>query len=80
MPYITSVERIGRIQQGRAILARQIAKKFNSQLEHELSNLEKLNADDLLELGKTFWILNRWNRLISGLISELPGTKRHRRN
>ncbi|MCP4351662.1 MAG: hypothetical protein GY795_39860 [Desulfobacterales bacterium] len=49
MPYITSFERRGykrgRIQQGSSILARQIAKKFNSQLEMELSNLEKLNAD-----------------------------------
>ncbi len=55
MPYITSFERRGYkrgIQQGRSILARQIAKKFNSQLEEELSNLEKLSPDDLLELGE----------------------------
>ncbi len=54
MPYITSVERIGYKRAGRSILARLIAKKFNSQLEHELSNLEKLNTDDLLELGEDF--------------------------
>ncbi|MCP4349407.1 MAG: DUF4351 domain-containing protein [Desulfobacterales bacterium] len=54
MPYITSFERRGYKRAGRSIIARQIAKKFNSQLEHELLNLEKLNADDLLELGEDF--------------------------
>jgi hypothetical protein len=55
MPYITSVERIGYkrgIQQGRAILARQIAKKFSSQPERELSKLENLSPEDFPELGE----------------------------
>ncbi len=53
MPYITSFERRGYkrgIQHERSLLARLITKKFSSQLEQELSNLEKLNADDLLDL------------------------------
>ncbi|MDM8523806.1 DUF4351 domain-containing protein [Desulfococcaceae bacterium HSG8] len=60
MSYITSVERIsykrgyksGRIQQGSSVLARLIAKKFNSQPDRELLKLEKLSPDDFPELGE----------------------------
>ena len=59
MPYITSVERIGYkrgIQQGRSVLrsvlARQIAKKFNSRPDREMPKLERLSPDDFPELGE----------------------------
>ncbi|QTA87557.1 DUF4351 domain-containing protein [Desulfonema magnum] len=60
MPYITSVERIGykrgiqqgRTEQGQSMLARMIAKKFRVLPEQELSKLEKLGPDDLLDLGE----------------------------
>jgi hypothetical protein len=52
MPYITSVERIGYKRGERAMLARLIAKKFSSQPDTEIPELEKLGADDLLELGE----------------------------
>ncbi len=68
MPYITSVERIGYkrgfqdgdhkgihkgIHKGEsALIARLVAKKFSSDAARELTVLEKLNADDLLELGE----------------------------
>jgi len=68
MPYITSVERVGYkrglqdgdeqgvhkgVHQGEsALIARLVAKKFSSDAARELSVLEKLNADDLLELGE----------------------------
>ncbi len=52
MPYITSVERRGYKRGVRSLLAIQIAEKFKSQPDLELSKLEKLSADDLPELGK----------------------------
>jgi len=64
MPYITSIERIGfkrgiqqGIQQGNQdgksfIIAKQIARKFKSQAETELSVLKNLKTDDLTELGE----------------------------
>ncbi|MDM8523702.1 DUF4351 domain-containing protein [Desulfococcaceae bacterium HSG8] len=56
MQYITSVERIG-YKRGyktgvQSVLARQIAKKFNSQPDMELPKLEKLSPDDFPELGE----------------------------
>ncbi len=64
MPYITSVERIGfkrgiqqGIQQGNQegkafIIAKQIARKFKSHAETELSVLKNLKTDDLTELAE----------------------------
>jgi len=60
MPYITSIERLGfkrGIQQGNQegksfIIAKQIAKKFKSPAETELSVLKNLKTDDLTELGE----------------------------
>ena len=55
MPYITSVERVGYkrgIHKGEsAVIARLIAKKFSSDAAQELPAMEKLSADDLLDLG-----------------------------
>lgn len=47
---LDAARRKGKEEGERSILARQIAKKFNSQ--QELSNLEELSADELLELGE----------------------------
>jgi len=52
MPYITSVERVGYKRGESAVIARLIAKKFSSDAAQELPALEKLSADDLLDLGE----------------------------
>ncbi len=60
MRYMTTGERIGfkrgiteGMQQGQSrIIAKQITKKFRSPLKYQLSELEKLKSDDLMELGE----------------------------
>ncbi len=49
---LDAARRKGKEEGGRSILARQIAKKFNSHQEQELSTMEELSEDDLLELGE----------------------------
>lgn len=60
MPYITSVERIGykrgvhkgSLDTGSALVARLVSKKFSPDAAQNLPGLEKLSADDLLDLGE----------------------------
>ena len=60
MPYVTSIERIGYKRgekEGKkegqiSLLARLIAKKFQSQMSKEFPFLEKLNLNDLAKLGE----------------------------
>lgn len=51
MPYVTSIERIGFKRGQFTMIANQIAKKFGSQAEKELSDLKDLDSDTLLDLG-----------------------------
>ncbi len=79
MPYITSVERVGYKRGESDLIARLVAKKFSSDAARELSVLEKLSADDLLELGEELLdfesaeVLHKWiRRRIAQRNGELP--------
>ncbi len=65
MPYITSVERIGykrgvqeRVQKEKMLIATQIAKKFGSKAEKELTHIQNLDADALFEIGENIFEFN----------------------